>query len=151
MSAFHDNALMGASGSQGYQISRSVRLRSSASAYFNRTNSSSPTNSIKWTWSGWVKRGSLGSQQNLVGATNSGSDDTYFNFNSSDKIVLGSYTGAGTDYGITTAAVFRDPSAWYHIVAVACSSYQQLFCLPLKSHSKILMLHSMPPVPMRMP
>ena len=107
-----------ASNPSGYIISRSVRLRSSASAYFNRTNSSSPTNAIKWTWSGWVKRGSLGAQQNLVGATNSGSDDTYFNFNSSDKIVLGSYTGAGTDYGITTAAVFRDPSAWYHVVAV---------------------------------
>ncbi len=118
MSAFHDNALIGASGQQGYNISRSVRLRSSASAYFNRTNASSPTNAIKWTWSGWVKRGSLGAQQNLVGATNSGSDDTYFNFNPSDKIVLGSYTGAGTDYGITTVAVFRDPSAWYHVVAV---------------------------------
>ena len=118
MSAFHDNALMGASGQQGYNISRSVRLRSSASAYLNRTNASSPTNAIKWTWSGWVKRGSLGALQNLVGATNSGSDDTYLQFNSSDQIVLGSYTGAGTDYGIKTSAVFRDPSAWYHVVAV---------------------------------
>jgi hypothetical protein len=102
----------------GYQISRSVRLRSSASAYFNKTNSSSPTDSRKWTWSGWVKRGSLSATQNLLSQANSGSDDSYLQFGSSDKLVLGSYSGAGTDYGILTSGLFRDPSAWYHIVAV---------------------------------
>jgi hypothetical protein len=102
---------------EGYQISRSVRLRSSASAYFNRTNSGSPTNAIKWTWSGWFKRGVLPSTSNLFTATNSGNDDSYLQF-SNDNLIFGSYQGAGTDYGIKTAAVFRDPSAWYHIVAV---------------------------------
>ncbi len=103
---------------EGYNISRSVRLRSSASAYFNKTNSSSPTDSRKWTWSGWVKRGSLSATQNLLSQANSGSDDSYLQFGSSDKLVLGSYSGAGTDYGILTSGLFRDPSAWYHIVAV---------------------------------
>ena len=42
-------------GDEGYTISRSVRLRSSASAYFNRTPTS-VTNNLKWTWSSWVKR-----------------------------------------------------------------------------------------------
>ena len=39
-------------------VSGSLRFRSSASAYLNRTFGT-PTNNLKWTWSGWVKRGEL--------------------------------------------------------------------------------------------
>jgi hypothetical protein len=48
----------------GYTISRSVRLRSSASAYLNRTPASA-TNQKTWTWSSWIKRGKLGVFQML--------------------------------------------------------------------------------------
>ena len=51
-------------GDEGYTISRSVRLRSSASAYFNRTPASAG-NRATWTWSGWVKRGTLDSYQSF--------------------------------------------------------------------------------------
>ena len=44
--------------SGGYTIARSVRLRSSASAYLSRTPASA-SNRTTWTWSGWVKRGTL--------------------------------------------------------------------------------------------
>jgi hypothetical protein len=99
----------------GYQISRSVRLRSSASAYFNRTPASAG-NRKTWTWSGWTKRGAIGAQRNLfTGYVGSGTVDTsYFTaaFNGSDKLVLTGYT---TIYRASTP-VYRDPSAWYHIV-----------------------------------
>jgi hypothetical protein len=42
----------------GYQISRSVRLRSSASAYFNRTMAAGSPVTV-YTFSAWVKRGEL--------------------------------------------------------------------------------------------
>ena len=42
----------------GYQISRSVRLRRSASAYFSRTPSSAG-NRKTWTFSCWFKRGAI--------------------------------------------------------------------------------------------
>jgi hypothetical protein len=107
---------------EGYQISRSVRLRSSASAYFNRTPASAG-NRKTWTWSGWVKRGSLGAQRNLfTGYIGSGAVDTsYFTitYNGSDKLAI---TGYSTIYRLTTA-VYRDPSAWYHI-AVAVDTTQ---------------------------
>ena len=48
--------LVAASGA--YTISRSVRTRRSASAYFNRTPAVA-SNRRTWTWSGWVKRGAL--------------------------------------------------------------------------------------------
>ena len=113
MSAFHDNALMGASGSQGYTISRSVRLRSSASAYFNRTPAGAGTSNKTFTYSAWVKRGSLGSIQNLISSPNSGNSDS-LRFSAADAL---EYNWQDTVVGqVTTTQVFRDPSAWYHIM-----------------------------------
>ncbi len=119
MSAFHDNALMGASGQQGYQISRSVRLRNSATGYFSRTIGGTATNAKIGTLSMWVKRGGLtsatGNSQYLIqtgiSATTDSGHFTMF-FTTSDTLSLGQYSWAG----YSTTQVFRDPSAWYHIV-----------------------------------
>lgn len=119
MSAFHNNVLLGASGSQGYQISRSVRLRSSASAYFSRTLAGSG-NVTTWTWSGWVKRGRLGANQKILGTSYTSISEFYLRFNSSDCLEYQSYTGGGAsnNFNVITTQVFRDPSAWYHITLV---------------------------------
>jgi hypothetical protein len=90
-------------------ISRSVRLRSSASAYFNRTLTT-PTSGTTWTWSAWVKRGVLSVESQLFSAGVSVSDQIFFQ-NSTDFLIV--YLGANT---LVTSQVFRDPSAWYHIV-----------------------------------
>lgn len=115
MSLFSRNILVGASGAQGYQISRSVRLRSSASAYFNRTPASA-SNRKTWTWSGWVKRGKLGTSQVLFEAGNPAGtligDLFLLQFTSGDILRFDIPTVGAT----TTTAVFRDPSAWYHVV-----------------------------------
>lgn len=98
----------------GYQISRSVRLRSSASAYFNRTPASA-SNRKTWTWSAWIKRGTLGTAAQWLFTSDAGStDQNEFNlvFTSSDQLSVG---GALTTWRISTP-VYRDPSAWYHIV-----------------------------------
>ena len=102
-----------AAGDDGYQISRSVRLRSSASAYFNRTPASA-TNRKTWTWSGWVKRGSLSSTQVLFQSYWANVSWFLFEFESNNTLQV-SFT-AGSAAGSYTTAVFRDPSAWYHIV-----------------------------------
>jgi hypothetical protein len=95
-------------GNQGdYQISRSVRLRSSASAYFNRTLST-PTSNTTWTLSCWLKRGAL-SNGGLF-AESTGFAGIYF---ASDKIRVMNNAGG---LAIETTAVFRDPSAWAHFV-----------------------------------
>jgi hypothetical protein len=96
----------------GYDINNSLRFRSSASAYLNRTPASAGSRTT-WTWSGWVKRGTLGaSAQALFGAGTSGTVYDRISFESdSIRIVLNNGTG-----DINTTAVFRDPSAWYHVV-----------------------------------
>lgn len=98
----------------GYNINNSLRFRSSASAYLSRTPASAG-NQTKWTWSGWVKRGSLGTDQALFSVAGS-TNTTYFlvKFDTNNCIYVGNYS---TNFFITTQ-VFRDPSAWYHIVIV---------------------------------
>ena len=105
--------------SGGYTIARSVRLRSSASAYFNRTPATT-TNQKTWTWSGWVKRGALssGSYMDLFSALSGANDFTEFryHYNTNDDTLVFSYVVAGTGYYVSSTNVFRDPSAWYHLV-----------------------------------
>ena len=107
----------------GYQISRSVRTRASATASFTRAVSSNGSLTT-WTWSGWVKRGALGNgstYRGLFGAgANSGSpaplDILRFTDVDTLQLSLGSSTVSNTS--LITTQVFRDPSAWYHIVLV---------------------------------
>jgi len=103
--------------STGYNINNSLRFRASANAFLNRTPGSAGSRTT-WTWSGWVKRGILSSVRILFHAGNNGGTDTGFYFNSDNTIQF--YNSAsGTINGyILTPAVFRDPSAWYHLVFV---------------------------------
>ena len=103
-----------ASVSGGYQISRSLRFNSADSAYLNRTPASAG-NQQTWTWSAWVKRSSLGTDQALFArSTSSASTYTGILFEPSNSLKL----FANTDLSLVTTQVFRDVSAWYHIVVV---------------------------------
>ena len=103
-------------GDDGYTISRSVRLRSSASAYFNRTPGSS-SNRQTWTWSGWVKRGTLGVYQSVFTAYDGTSNNDGIAFDANNKLQLYSSNGSAT-FRLSTA-VYRDCSAWYHLVVAS--------------------------------
>jgi hypothetical protein len=99
----------------GYQIQRSLRFRSSASAYLNRTPASA-SNRRTWTWSGWVKRGALGVGYLFGATTDSWSVNwTLIYLSSANALIVQDY--ATTErFNLTTTMVFRDPSAWYHLV-----------------------------------
>ena len=119
----HNNSLIGAGGQQAFQITRSLRFRRNASAYFNRTPASAG-NRTTWTWSGWVKRGSL-SVSDLgggigvfgAGTLGAGISNFFMYFNSDNTIYLQETVNNVSNQLIyTTTPVFRDPSAWYHII-----------------------------------
>ena len=101
----------------GYNLTRSLRFRSSASAYLNRTHASAGSLTT-FTYSGWVKRGTLSSSGSfpLLWAGNGGTQDSNLYFYN-DVLQFETYN-SGTDYILRTTQVFRDPAAWYHIVAV---------------------------------
>ena len=103
----------------GYKIQRSLRFRSSASAYLSRTPASAG-NQKTWTWSSWIKRGKVNvNEEFMVFATpTSANFQVYFGNTGgsyADKLLIGS--DAAGYYRISNA-VFRDPSAWYHLVIV---------------------------------
>ena len=102
----------------GYNLTRSLRFRKSATAYLSRTPSA--TTSGSFTISTWVKRGALdGATQTIQGSSPTGSVDFWIvYFNSSNAMVFEAYNaGSNLRFQLVTSQVFRDPSAWYHIVA----------------------------------
>lgn len=114
MSIINSAALLAASGG-GYQISRSVRLRASASASFSRT----PVGGTRktWTYSVWFKRGDISGNGGLLSAYVDSSNYSALEFVGSELRYIQADGGSIT-VNKKTSAVFRDPSAWYHVVAV---------------------------------
>jgi len=95
-------------------FSNSLRWRSSATAYLNRTQTAG--NQQKWTWSGWVKRGTFGTRQGWfsAGPATSRTDSNVLQFGWQDNNTL--QVGLETTYVLLSTQVFRDPAAWYHFV-----------------------------------
>jgi len=100
---------MYASGAEVTQ--QSLKFNDDESQYLSWTPAAAG-NRKTWTWSGWVKRGELGSANPLFAAYNGNADATltYIVFNSNDNVEVVWWNAS-----IKTNAVFRDTSAWYYI------------------------------------
>ena len=104
----------------GYDINNSLRFRASGSASLSRTPSSNSTSTTIRTFSAWVKRGLLSSSTRYTlfyQGVSAGSGQFFLVEFQNDSIRI-LYDGAAA-YNPVTAAVFRDPSAWYHIVVTS--------------------------------
>ena len=94
-----------------YQIGHSVRINDDNNAKLAFTPTTNGTSTDVFTISFWFKRGKLGHAQYLFDI-----DETTISFND-DDFLFGNLRGtASGNYFWTTNAVFRDLSAWYHIV-----------------------------------
>ena len=103
--------------SSSYTIARSLRFRSAATAYLAKTPATA-YGSQTWTFSCWVKRGTLGVLQYILSAGIASTGQTSLFFDSSDRLNLYAMDTSILRTSLVTTQVFRDPSAWYHIVAV---------------------------------
>ena len=101
----------------GYNINNSLRFRQSSSAYLNRTPASTGNRQIM-TFSFWMKRGLLtyaANYMNIFTSYPAASNIDLISFSpSSDSLRVWFNGSASAD--LVTTQVFRDPSAWYHIV-----------------------------------
>jgi hypothetical protein len=99
----------------GYLLRNSLRFRASNSNYLNRTFPSAG-NRKTYTLSLWVKRGNLGGSttQFFFGSGLSTTAGGFY-FTATDNIEVNPRVN-NTNTFLTTTQVFRDPSAWYHIV-----------------------------------
>ena len=128
--SFYDAIRVGASGAGDYEIKRSLRFDDEQSSPTRLTRTvQSGGNLKKFTVSFWVKRSQLGNTSYSNSAGNSGQHILHsvgagnrgtIKFTSDDKIQFTQGSDAGGSAGnISTNAVFRDVSAWYHILVVA--------------------------------
>ena len=101
-------------GPQGFQVANSVRMNRGSSDYFRRTNNTAGTSDKIGTYSGWVKRSTV----SLDGMFFEGKDLAANNYTQIYFQATGALTiyGSGGGMDLVTTALFRDPSAWYHVV-----------------------------------
>ena len=91
-------------GKKGYEVKRSLRFNGADNANLTRTSSSASTT---FTYSVWLKRSIFTGYQYIFSMSGRG-----FAFHTTNN-TLYLYDGNNTNQ---STAVFRDPSAWYHIV-----------------------------------
>jgi len=107
--------VLGANSVSGYTVKNSLRFNSASSDYLNRTPATT-TNRRTWTWSGWVKRSTISGTQVLFGHNNYPTLQTSIRFTNDNTFSLAGTGFSGTDESVTSNQVFRDVSAWYHLV-----------------------------------
>ncbi len=94
----------------GYQISKSIRIDPGSNPRLKRTPSTDG-NGRTFTFAAWVKKSKTCHE--IFAAPGTG--DAYFviGFDTNDRMHIA--VGNGTDTNVTNR-VFRDPSAWFHVV-----------------------------------
>ena len=98
----------------GYKINQSIRFNDNDSAFLNKTFGSAGNRKI-YTFSGWFKRGNiLGANTTLALAVESGGNNADIHIESGEVL---RFRDQGNSLNLITDQVFRDPSAWFHIVA----------------------------------
>jgi hypothetical protein len=98
-----------------YQISRSLRFDSASTSHLSRTIASAG-NRRTFTWSAWIKRCGI-SALNIPFSSGADQNNNFrLSFSAADQLQISNEVATNTiSYRITTA-VYRDTSAWMHVV-----------------------------------
>ena len=107
----------------GSTIEKSLRFNDGDSPELRRTFGTNTSNTTK-TFSCWMKRGTLGTAQNIMSTTISGSIEGRLRINSDDTLQFEDRDASGgtSDGRRQTTQVLRDTSSWYHIMLVLDST-----------------------------
>ena len=103
----------------GYEISNSCQFNTDAYCEFTPSSGSGST---QFTYSAWVKNCGAGGQSEtgmiLSGAGAGSGADNGIQLGTNAKIQFIEYDGGDNAYYIRTNRLFRDPSAWFHLVLI---------------------------------
>tara|TARA_B100000214_G_scaffold35268_1_gene22239 strand:- start:45 stop:1442 length:1398 start_codon:yes stop_codon:yes gene_type:complete len=121
---FQNDILAGSSGtpvSSVYKIDQSIRFNDDDSAYMSKSISSTSSRTT-WTFSTWFKLGNSGinlSFNGLFSAVWNSSNFVNIALSNSSYGIDFLFYGSGSTLGrLNATRLLRDPSAWYHLVAV---------------------------------
>lgn len=107
-----------ASGVDVGDIGHSLRLRSAASASWSRTPANNNSRTV-WTYSEWIKRGELGTDQLLLDAGTDGNNESAIRLTTANKLDIYNYVAASYGCRRVTTAVLRDPTAFFNLVVAS--------------------------------
>jgi len=109
--------LGGNSAVAGYSIDNSLRFNDNDSAYLSRTNASGGSRKI-FTFSCWFKKSTLGSASDdqILFSSWDGSNGILIQIDSNDLLQVYSKVGGTVKLNVRSEMVFRDVSAFYHLV-----------------------------------
>ena len=108
-----------ASAAGGFNVANSARFDGAFGAYhLVRSKGASETSLTKGTFSLWVKRTSIdGTQHMLYSNTVADTNNRgYFSWRADEKLRILTSTNNSSQLVLYSTQLFRDPSAWYHIV-----------------------------------
>jgi len=97
----------------GFDVDNSLLFEGGGNFLF-RTQSSGNRRTL--TISFWVKRSKIDDRQSLNSSTVDGSNETFIWFDTDNTLFVKNSASGSTDFEIRTNRLFRDVSAWYHIV-----------------------------------
>jgi len=100
----------------GYNVDNSLRFDDGSSDYLHRTPSGAG-NRKTFTISLWFKRSDITRRQALFNNTDgSGQNGVYYDLQADDTLLISDYGSGSFNWNLETTQVFRDVSAWYHLV-----------------------------------
>ena len=106
--------LPGNSATGGYEVANSCRFNNGSSDFLNKDASSG--NRRTFTISQWIKRSDISAFRVIFGSAVDANNECHLYFNSSDQLSFEFVDGGSNAIVVKTNRLFRDPSAWYHIV-----------------------------------
>ena len=101
----------------GYDVDNSLRFNSGSSDYLNRTPGSAG-NRKTFTISTWIKRGVLGINTSIFASGTASNNQTKCRFRDDPDgaLFFDNEASGSSNMRLETSQLFRDVSAWYHIV-----------------------------------
>ena len=104
----------------GYNVANSLRFENGSSDHLTKNFSGTQDSRRKFTVSSWIKRSKLSDGDQRIWGSSEGSGEGYnsFGWNGSDKlkVLSGNTSNSGTQLNFESNQVFRDVSAWSHLV-----------------------------------
>ena len=94
---------------------KSCRFNDGSSDNLSRSTGT-PSSRQKFTFSTWIKLSSVSGNRSIFNIETDGNTTLFFMVKNGDQLHFVDYNSSAEKAKLTTTAVYRDPSAWYHVV-----------------------------------
>ena len=99
----------------GYNVANSLRFNDGSSDNLSRSTGT-PSSRQKFTFSTWIKLSSVSGNRSIFNIETDGNTTLFFMVKNGDQLHFVDYNSSAEQAKLTTNALYRDPSAWMHVV-----------------------------------